>query len=64
MVELEQTLDLRVIPLSEGSIHVESYEDSVVINTVKDIRLNSIMLPLQNLHALHQWVSYELRIRE
>ena len=53
VVELERTLDLRVITLPKGSVHVESYEDRTVIITVNDMGLNLATLPLQTIHALH-----------
>ena len=62
--KIEQILDLRVISLPEGSIHVESHKDRIVLNTVKDMGLNLVAVLLHNLHVLHQGVPYELKIRE
>lgn len=64
VAELERTLDLRVIPLPEGSVCVESNEGHIVINIVKNISLNLATLPLQTVHALHHGVSEELQIIE
>lgn len=57
-------MDLRVFPLPEGLVHVESDEDHMVFNTVNDMGLNLAVLSLQTLHALHHGVSNELKIRE
>lgn len=57
-------MDLRVIPFPEGFVRVESDENHTVISTIKDMRLNFAMMPLQNLHALHYGVLEELGIRE
>jgi len=62
VVELEHSLDLKFIPLPEGSVRIESDKDHVVISTVKEMGWNLAMFPLQILHALHQGVSYELKL--
>lgn len=43
---------------------MESEEDSAMLHTIKDPRLNVVALLLESLHALHQGVSDELKIRE
>lgn len=61
---MEWYLDLRVIPLTEGSVRAELEEDYAVLGTVKDMGVNLVTLPLPTLHALHQGVLDELRIKE
>ena len=64
IAELEQTLDLRVISLLEGSVCAESEEDHALLSKIKDNGVNLATLPLQNFHVLHQGVLDKLRIRE
>jgi len=46
VVDLERTMDLRVIPLPEGSICIKPEEDRIMINIVKDIGMNLVALLL------------------
>jgi len=57
-------MDLIIIPLLEGPLFTKLDEDCTMINTVKYMGLNLPMLPLQTLHALHQGISEELRIKK
>jgi len=64
VTKLEWTLDLRAIPLPKGSIRSKSDEDHIILSIVEDMGMNLAALPLQTLHALHQDVSNEFRIKE
>ena len=63
-MELEWTVDLRVIPLPEGIVRAESEDDNAQLGNIKGVGMNLAMLPLQTLNTLHQGVSEELWIRE
>lgn len=64
MLETDRTLDLKVIPLPQGSLHAKTNEANTQLRQIKDVGVNLAMLPIQTLHVLHQGVSNELRIRE
>lgn len=63
-IELVRTLDLRTIPLPDGSIRAESTDNCIILNTVKDIELSILTLSNETLHSLHKGVADELRTRE
>lgn len=64
VLEMERNLDLRVIFLPKGSVHMKTKEDYALLGMIKDIGVNIAILPLQTLHELHQGVSSDLGIRE
>lgn len=64
VVELVRALDLCTITLSEGSLHAETTDDRIVLNTIQNIVLNIAVLSNDTLHALHGGVTDELRAWE
>jgi len=46
LLEMERTLDLRVIPLLEGLVHAETEEDHALLSMIKGISMNLARLPL------------------
>lgn len=58
--EVEWAMDLRIIPLPEGSLQADNQGYHGTLENIKDNGINVAMLLLQTLHALHQGVSYEL----
>jgi len=57
-------MDLRSIVLLEGSLHVKSADERVILSTLKDVALNIATLPNEFLHGLQAGVAEELRARE
>jgi len=45
-MELEWTVDLRVIPLPEGIVRAESEDDNAQLGNIKGVGMNLAMLPL------------------
>jgi len=62
--ELVRTLDLRTISLLEGSLHVESSDDRIILSTLKIIGMNIEALPNEILHVMNARVTKELKARE
>lgn len=63
-IELVRTLGLRTISLPKGSLHMEMTDNRIILNTIRNIRLNIVVLPNEILHMLHVGVTEELRARE
>lgn len=64
VLEKNKTLDLRVIPLPEGSLCAKADEENAQLRQIKDVGIYLAALPIQTLHTLHQEVSDELSSRE
>ena len=58
--KVEQMMDLRIIPLPEGSLRVDNQEDHNALEKIKAIGINVAVLLIQSIHALHLGVSDEL----
>lgn len=64
VLETFRTLDLRFIPLSEGSLCAQAEEANTQLTKFKDVGVNLAVLPIQTLHELHQGVPNKLRVRD
>jgi len=64
VLDTDKTLDLRVIPLLDGSLRTKSNEENTQLRTIKNVGVNLATFPIQTLCEIHQGVSDELRIRE
>lgn len=59
-----RTLDLRIVALPEGSLHIESVDECIILSTLKNIELNIVALANEILHVLQAGVTEELREQE
>jgi len=57
---IELTMDLHIVQLPEGSLHIETSEERAHLFHMKDLSLNLAMLPILTLHELHQGVLDEI----
>ena len=55
---------LRTVMLPKGSLSVASFDDKVIVSTLKNIDRNVATLPNEYLHALQIGVTTELRVWE
>lgn len=57
-------MELRIVSLPEGSLSTESFDDKIIISTLRNISLNIVVLHNEFIHALKIRVTMELRARE
>jgi len=55
------SLDLQAVALSDGDLSMEAAVDKAIVNSLKNIGLNLIVLPREFLHTLQAGVIVEVK---
>ena len=63
-VQLVFTLELCVVPLVDGSLHLNDATERERDQPPKNMSINLTVLPLSTLHELHQGVADEIKVQE